>query len=161
VEDIGRHNTLDRIAGEAMMRGIELAGMMLVTSGRISAEMAAKAAHLGIALLASRTSATDMAKDMCRGRDHPCRLRQRQQVHCLLSCGWFILPTGQKGEFGGQLPNQTDSQIGMVPPNSAHRSRAGPRSAPRIAFSLFPVYLPEQNFEISPTSNVISSLGTS
>jgi FdhD protein len=64
-EDIGRHNTLDRIAGEAMMRGIELAGMMLVTSGRISAEMAAKAARLDIALLASRTSATDMAVKIC------------------------------------------------------------------------------------------------
>jgi FdhD protein len=60
-EDVGRHNTLDRIAGEALLRGIDLRGTMLVTSGRISTEMVAKASRLGIALLASRTSATDVA----------------------------------------------------------------------------------------------------
>jgi len=60
-EDIGRHNTLDRIAGEALLKGIDLQGKMLVTSGRVSTEMVAKAARLGIALIASRTSTTDMA----------------------------------------------------------------------------------------------------
>uniref|UniRef100_A0A831UCR1 Multifunctional fusion protein n=1 Tax=Geobacter metallireducens TaxID=28232 RepID=A0A831UCR1_GEOME len=64
-EDIGRHNTLDRIAGEALFKGIDLAGTILVTSGRVSTEMAAKCARLGIALIASRTSATDMAVRMC------------------------------------------------------------------------------------------------
>ncbi|MBI1921312.1 MAG: formate dehydrogenase accessory sulfurtransferase FdhD [Geobacter sp.] len=64
-EDIGRHNTLDRIAGEAMLKGVDLAGTMLVTSGRVSTEMAAKAASLGVALIASRTSPTDMAIEMC------------------------------------------------------------------------------------------------
>jgi FdhD protein len=64
-EDVGRHNTIDRIAGEALLRGIDLAGAMLVTSGRVSAELAAKSARLGLALIASRTSATDMAIRMC------------------------------------------------------------------------------------------------
>lgn len=60
-EDLGRHNTLDRIAGEALFKGIHLAGKLLVTSGRVSTEMVAKAARLGIPLIASRTSPTDMA----------------------------------------------------------------------------------------------------
>jgi FdhD protein len=60
-EDLGRHNTLDRIAGEALFKGIDLAGKLLVTSGRVSTEMVAKAARLGIGLIASRTSPTDMA----------------------------------------------------------------------------------------------------
>ncbi|MFZ3209763.1 MAG: formate dehydrogenase accessory sulfurtransferase FdhD [Geobacteraceae bacterium] len=64
-EDIGRHNTLDRIAGEALLKGIDLAGMAVVTSGRVSAEMAYKAALLDIALIASRTSPTDMAIRIC------------------------------------------------------------------------------------------------
>jgi len=64
-EDIGRHNTLDRIAGEALLRGIDLSGKLLVTSGRVSSEMAAKAATLGIGLIASRTSPTDMAVRLC------------------------------------------------------------------------------------------------
>ncbi len=68
-EDLGRHNTLDRIAGEALFRGIDLAGTMLVTSGRISTEMVAKAALLGVRLIASRTSPTDMAIKLCQQSD--------------------------------------------------------------------------------------------
>jgi len=64
-EDIGRHNTLDRIAGEALFKGVDLAGKILVTSGRVSTEMAAKCVRLGITLIASRTSATDMAVRIC------------------------------------------------------------------------------------------------
>ena len=63
-EDIGRHNTLDRIAGEALLKNIDLSGKILVTSGRISSEMVAKATVLGIAVIASRTSPTDLAVRM-------------------------------------------------------------------------------------------------
>ncbi len=65
-EDLGRHNTIDRLAGEALLRGIDLAGMILITSGRISSEMAAKASQLGISVVASRTSPTDMAVRICK-----------------------------------------------------------------------------------------------
>ena len=65
-EDLGRHNTLDRIAGEALCKGINLGGCMLVSSGRISTEMVAKAARLGIGLIASRTSATEAAVRVAR-----------------------------------------------------------------------------------------------
>ena len=64
-EDLGRHNTLDRLAGEALFKGLDLRGKMLVTSGRISSEMVAKAARLGIGLMASRTSPTDKAVELC------------------------------------------------------------------------------------------------
>lgn len=65
-EDLGRHNTIDRLAGEALLSGVDLAGCLLLTSGRVSSEMATKAASLGIALIASRTSPTDMAVRICR-----------------------------------------------------------------------------------------------
>ena len=64
-EDLGRHNTFDRIAGEALFKGIDIAGAELVTSGRVSTEMVAKAAHMGISFIASRTSPTDMAIKLC------------------------------------------------------------------------------------------------
>ncbi|MDH3997397.1 MAG: formate dehydrogenase accessory sulfurtransferase FdhD [Desulfuromonadales bacterium] len=65
-EDIGRHNTLDRIAGQALLEDIPMQGQILVTSGRISSEMAAKAARLELALIASRTAVTDAAIKICR-----------------------------------------------------------------------------------------------
>ncbi|WP_319550192.1 formate dehydrogenase accessory sulfurtransferase FdhD [Desulfogranum marinum] len=64
-EDIGRHNTFDRVAGEALVRKIDLHDKMLVTSGRVSTEMVAKAAKLGVGLVASRTSPTDKAVELC------------------------------------------------------------------------------------------------
>ncbi len=64
-EDLGRHNTFDRIAGEALFRGIDMTGAELVTSGRVSTEMVAKAALMGISVIASRTSPTDMAITLC------------------------------------------------------------------------------------------------
>ncbi len=65
-EDIGRHNTLDRIAGEALFKDIDLEGKVLLTSGRVSSEMVTKAAMLGISLIVSRTSPTDLAVRLAR-----------------------------------------------------------------------------------------------
>lgn len=61
VEDIGRHNTVDRIAGEALLGDRETAGKAILTSGRISSEMLVKASRLGIGVVASRTSPTELA----------------------------------------------------------------------------------------------------
>lgn len=60
-EDIGRHNTLDKIQGECLLRGIPTAGRMILTSGRISSEMLLKSAIMGVPLVASRTSPTELA----------------------------------------------------------------------------------------------------
>jgi FdhD protein len=60
-EDVGRHNALDKILGEALLRGIPTAGRMLLTSGRISSEMLRKGAHMGTPFLMSRTSPTTLS----------------------------------------------------------------------------------------------------
>jgi FdhD protein len=61
VEDIGRHNTVDRIAGEAILGDIDTRGKAILTSGRISSEMLVKASRLGCGIVASRTSPTELA----------------------------------------------------------------------------------------------------
>jgi FdhD protein len=61
VEDIGRHNTVDRIAGEAMLSDLDTTGKAILTSGRISSEMLVKASRLGCGIVASRTSPTELA----------------------------------------------------------------------------------------------------
>ena len=60
-EDIGRHNTIDKLRGQALIRGFETRGLMLVASGRISSEMLIKAAIMGMPIVASRTSPTQLA----------------------------------------------------------------------------------------------------
>ena len=65
-EDLGRHNTLDKIAGECLFREIDTSDGALVTTGRISSEMLFKAARMGIPILISRTAPTSLAVDLAR-----------------------------------------------------------------------------------------------
>lgn len=60
-EDIGRHNTIDKLIGHALLEEVDLRSMVLVSSGRISLEMAAKAVRAQTPIVISRTAATDMA----------------------------------------------------------------------------------------------------
>ena len=60
-EDIGRHNTLDKLQGMALLEGIPTRGGLIVASGRISSEMLFKAAIMGVPVVGSRTSPTNLA----------------------------------------------------------------------------------------------------
>jgi FdhD protein len=60
-EDVGRHNAVDKVKGEALQRGIETTDHILLSTGRISSEMLLKAARMGVPVVASRTSPTEMA----------------------------------------------------------------------------------------------------
>jgi FdhD protein len=60
-EDIGRHNTLDKLQGMALLEGISTRGGLIMASGRISSEMLFKAAIMGVPIVGSRTSPTNLA----------------------------------------------------------------------------------------------------
>jgi FdhD protein len=60
-EDVGRHNAVDKVKGEALLKGIPTEDLILLSTGRISSEMLLKAARMGVPLVASRTSPTEMA----------------------------------------------------------------------------------------------------
>jgi len=60
-EDVGRHNTVDKIAGKALQAGIDTTDCMVLTSGRISSEMLTKARRMRIPIVVSRTAPTSTA----------------------------------------------------------------------------------------------------
>ena len=61
VEDVGRHNTIDKITGLLLLRGMAPESFGLLTSSRVSGEIADKAARAGFAWLASRSIPTTLA----------------------------------------------------------------------------------------------------
>ena len=60
-EDVGRDNAVDKVKGEALLKGIPTTDRILLSTGRVSSEMLLKAARMGAPLVASRTSPTEMA----------------------------------------------------------------------------------------------------
>lgn len=63
-EDVGRHNAMDKVVGEASLKDIELADKIVLTSGRVSSEMLIKAAKAQIPVVVSRSAPTDLAVDL-------------------------------------------------------------------------------------------------
>jgi FdhD protein len=65
-EDIGRHNALDKVVGEALLRKISFSDSFVFLSGRMSFEMVAKAARAGISDLAAISAPTALAVELAR-----------------------------------------------------------------------------------------------
>ena len=66
VEDVGRHNTIDKLTGCCLKHGIQTRDRILIATGRISSEMLRKAALMGCPIVASRTSPTSLSVEMAR-----------------------------------------------------------------------------------------------
>ena len=65
-EDIGRHNTLDKLAGRCILEQINPARKIILTTGRISSEMIQKAGRIGATLVISRTSPSSLSVQMAK-----------------------------------------------------------------------------------------------
>jgi len=63
-QDIGRHNTLDKIMGQCFLKEIQLDDKVIVFSGRVSSEILLKAAKMGVPILISRSAPTDLALEL-------------------------------------------------------------------------------------------------
>ncbi|MFC7297695.1 formate dehydrogenase accessory sulfurtransferase FdhD [Herminiimonas aquatilis] len=60
VEDVGRHNAVDAIAGKMWFDGVQGEDKIFYTTGRLTSEMVMKGAQMGIPFLLSRSGATQM-----------------------------------------------------------------------------------------------------
>ncbi|MCO4861523.1 formate dehydrogenase accessory sulfurtransferase FdhD [Cupriavidus taiwanensis] len=66
VEDVGRHNAVDAIAGRMWLEGMTGGDKIFYTTGRLTSEMVIKGAQMGIPFLLSRSGVTQMGYQMAR-----------------------------------------------------------------------------------------------
>ncbi|MEM8790215.1 MAG: formate dehydrogenase accessory sulfurtransferase FdhD [Pseudomonadota bacterium] len=84
MEDVGRHNAVDKIAGWMFQEGVSGADKILYTTGRLTSEMVIKTALMGIPVLASRSGFTAWGVDLARQVGLTLIGRMRgQRFHCL------------------------------------------------------------------------------
>ena len=66
MEDVGRHNAIDKIAGYMHLHGVSSAGKIFYTTGRLTSEMVIKTVQMGIPILISRSGFTAWGVDLAR-----------------------------------------------------------------------------------------------
>ncbi|MCL6282846.1 formate dehydrogenase accessory sulfurtransferase FdhD [Ruegeria sp. 2012CJ41-6] len=91
MEDVGRHNAVDKIAGWMLSEGVSAQDKILYTTGRLTSEMVIKTAMMGIPVLASRSGFTAWGVEIARelGLTLIGRMRGRRFV-CLAGEGRLV-----------------------------------------------------------------------
>ena len=66
MEDVGRHNAVDKIAGYVLLNNIQTQEKIFYTTGRLTSEMVIKAVHMEIPILVSRSGFTAWGVDLAQ-----------------------------------------------------------------------------------------------
>jgi FdhD protein len=87
IEDVGRHNAVDAIAGQMWLDGVDGSDKIFYTTGRLTSEMVIKAAQMQIPFLVSRSGLTKMGHEIAENVDITMIGRAAGGKHYLLFTG--------------------------------------------------------------------------
>ena len=87
VEDVGRHNAIDTIAGWMWVNGVSGRDKVFYTTGRLTSEMVIKSAQMGVPIIVSRSGVTQMGHEVAR-RLGMCLFGRAANKHFICYCGF-------------------------------------------------------------------------
>jgi FdhD protein len=87
VEDVGRHNAIDTIAGWMWLHGVGGADKSFYTTGRLTSEMVIKSAQMGVPIIVSRSGITHMGHELAK-RLGLCLFGRATNKHFICYCGF-------------------------------------------------------------------------
>ena len=87
VEDVGRHNAIDTIAGWMAMQGVGGADKIFYTTGRLTSEMVIKSAQMGVPVIVSRSGITQMGHELAVNLGL-CLFGRASNRHFICYCGF-------------------------------------------------------------------------
>src|SRR4051812_40221174 len=87
VEDVGRHNAIDTIAGWMWLNGVDGADKIFYTTGRLTSEMVIKSAQMGVPIIVSRSGITHMGHELAK-RLGLCLFGRATNRHFICYCGF-------------------------------------------------------------------------
>ncbi|HUT66971.1 MAG TPA: formate dehydrogenase accessory sulfurtransferase FdhD [Dehalococcoidales bacterium] len=105
VEDIGRHNTLDKAIGYGLLNNIDFGNTFLVSTGRMASEMVTKICRAGIPVAATKTAVTDNGLEIGRKcgltiigfvRDTGTRINTDMEVRVIKEAGMKIYTRAER-----------------------------------------------------------------
>ena len=90
IEDVGRHNAMDAIAGEMWLREMQGGDKIFYTTGRLTSEIVMKAALMGIPALISRNGATHMGLELAEELGVTLIARAKSRQFAALNAGNLV-----------------------------------------------------------------------
>lgn len=94
-EDIGRHNTIDKIWGRCILDDIPIDDRLIITSGRVSSEVVLKVARMNIPILVSKSAPTSMGVKLANDLEMTLICFVRGSRMNVYSAGWRLITNEQ------------------------------------------------------------------
>ena len=110
MEDVGRHNAVDKIAGWMLASGADPANKILYTTGRLTSEMVIKCAHMGIPALVSRSGFTAWGVEIAQQVDLTLIGRMRGERFTCLAGEHRLIRDAAPGVAGGDRKRRSPDE---------------------------------------------------